>query len=39
MDSDIPTAGQEGSLIGAVVGIQIQAAPIEDKLIEESLQQ
>lgn len=38
-DSDIPTAGQGGSPTGAVVGIEIQSAPVEDKLLEEGLQQ
>lgn len=38
IDSDIPTIGQEGSPTGAVVGIEIQSAPVEDKLAEEGLQ-
>ena len=38
-DSDIPTVGQDGSPTGAVVGIEIQSAPVEDKLIESKLEQ
>ena len=38
-DSDIPTIGEGGSPTGAVVGIEIQTNLIEDKLVEEGLQQ
>lgn len=40
-DSDIPTKGQasQGFPTGAVIGIEIQQAPIEDKLMKENIQQ